>query len=358
MQTMLPFEQIQRKILTRKEADTDYKYGCDPEDRKTDEIINYGIVNIDKPKGPTSHQVSDYVQKILHINKSGHSGTLDPATTGVLPVALGRGTRIVQALLTAGKEYIAIMHLHKEVEEKKLKETIQKYFIGEIQQLPPIKSSVKRQLRTRTVYYLDILEIDDKDVLFKVGTEAGTYIRKLCFDIGKKLGIGAHMAELRRTKAGPFDESTLFNLYELTDAYYFWKPTKIEDFRGTENAKHFLVEEKSNASERSETRSHATEKFIRKVIQPVENGVKHLPKIWVFDTTVESLCHGVDLKVPGISKLNDNINEDDTIAIMTLKNELIALGTAKISSEEMMKEKGLAVRTEKVFMVPGVYKMK
>ena len=101
MESLLPFEKIERKILTRQEAGTDEKYGCRPEDRKTEEIINYGIVNIDKPKGPTSHQVSDYVQKILHINKSGHSGTLDPAVTGVLPVALGRGTRIVQSLLTA-----------------------------------------------------------------------------------------------------------------------------------------------------------------------------------------------------------------------------------------------------------------
>lgn len=232
----------------------------------------------------------------------------------------------MQALLTAGKEYVAIMHLHKEVEEEKLRETIQKHFIGKIEQLPPIKSSVKRQLRTRTVYYLDILEIDGKDVLFKVGTEAGTYIRKLIHDIGKKLGTGAHMAELRRTKAGPFDESTLFTLHELQDAYHFWK-------------------EENN------------ERFIRKVIQLVENGVNHLPKIWVFDTTVESLCHGVDLKVPGISKVESGINQNSVVAIMTLKNELIALGTSQMNSKEMLGEKGLAVKTEKVFMKPGTYKI-
>ncbi len=326
MKNLLPFEKIERKILVRKEAETDEKYGCKPEERKTEEIINYGIVNIDKPKGPTSHQVSDYVQKILHINKSGHSGTLDPAVTGVLPVALGRATRIVQTLLTAGKEYVAIMHLHKEIEENKLRETISKHFLGKIQQMPPLKSSVKRQLRTRTVYYLEILEIDNKDVLFKVGTEAGTYIRKLIHDIGQKLKIGAHMAELRRTKAGPFYESTLFTLQELTDAYYFWK-------------------EENN------------EKFLRKAIQPVENGVNHLPKVWVFDTTVESLSHGIDLKVPGISKLNDNINKEDIVAIMTLKDELVALGIAKMDSDEMTGEKGIAVQTEKVFMQPGVYKI-
>ena len=314
------------QILIRKEAETNYDFGCKPEERKTEEIVNYGIVNIDKPKGPTSHQVSDYVQRILSINKSGHSGTLDPAVTGVLPVALGRATRIVQGLLTAGKEYVAIMHLHKEVEEKKLREIIQNNFVGKIMQMPPLKSSVKRQLRPRTVYFFEIIEIVDKDVLFKVGTEAGTYIRKLIHDIGIKLKIGAHMAELRRTKAGPFDESTLFTLHELADAYYFWKEEK-------------------------------NDKFIRKAIQPIENGVNHMRKIWVFDTTVESICHGVDLKVPGISKLNDQINNDETVAILTLKDELIALGIARMTSKEMLGEKGIAVQIEKVFMQPGIYKL-
>ncbi|MEK6983720.1 MAG: RNA-guided pseudouridylation complex pseudouridine synthase subunit Cbf5 [Nanoarchaeota archaeon] len=326
MQNLLPFEKIERNELVRKEADTDEKYGCRPEERKTEEIINYGIVNIDKPKGPTSHQVSDYIQKILKINKSGHSGTLDPAVTGVLPVALGRATRIVQTLLTAGKEYVAIMHLHKEIEEEKLRETIKNKFIGIIQQMPPLKSSVKRQLRPRTIYYFDILEKDGKDVLFKVGVEAGTYIRKLIHDIGKELGIGAHMAELRRTKAGPFNESSLIKLQELIDAYYFW----IED---------------------------KNEKFLRQSIRPVENGIKHFAKVWVFDATVESLCHGVDLKVPGISKLNGNINKNEIVSIMTLKDELVALGTAKMGSKEMTGEKGIAVQTERVFMQPGIYKM-
>lgn len=325
MKNLLPFEKIKREILTRKDAETNPNFGCTPEGRKTEEIINYGIVNIDKPKGPTSHQVSDFVQRILHINKSGHSGTLDPAVTGVLPVALGQGTRVVEALLKAGKEYVAIMHLHKDVDEQKLKETINNHFIGQIQQLPPIKSSVKRQLRARTVYYLEILEIDDRDVLFRVGTEAGTYIRKLIHDIGKKLGTGAHMAELRRTKAGPFTESSLFSLHELADAYHYWK-------------------------------QEGNEKFIRKAIQPIENGVDHLPKIWVFDTTVESLCHGVDLKVPGISRVSSGIENEDVVAIMTLKDELVALGKARISSLEMMAEKGLAVQTDKVFMKPGLYK--
>ena len=187
MKHLLPFEKIKRKILVKKETETDEKLGCKPEERPTEEMINYGVVNIDKCQGPTSHQVSDFVQKILHINKSGHSGTLDPKVTGVLPVALSRATRIVQVLLTAGKEYVGIMHLHKDVSERKLKSTIKKFFLGEIEQMPPIKSAVKRQLRTREIYYFDILEKDKQDALFVVGCQAGTYIRKLIHDLGLKL---------------------------------------------------------------------------------------------------------------------------------------------------------------------------
>jgi len=177
---LLPSEKIIRKILVKKEVKTDGKFGCKPEKRKTDEIINYGIININKPQGPTSHQVSDYVQKILKLNKSGHSGTLDPNVYGVLPIALGRATRIVQTLLKSGKEYVGIIHFHKKVDEKKLNETIKKYFIGKIKQIPPLKSSVKRVEREREIYYFNIIEKEDNDVLFFVGCQAGTYIRKLC----------------------------------------------------------------------------------------------------------------------------------------------------------------------------------
>tara|TARA_Y100000310_G_C20699785_1_gene828626 strand:- start:4344 stop:5321 length:978 start_codon:yes stop_codon:yes gene_type:complete len=319
----LPFEQYNEKILVRQKSTTDPSLGCIPEKRPTEEIITYGVVNLDKPKGPTSHQVSAYTQDILKINKAGHSGTLDPGVTGVLPIALGRATRVVQALLPAGKEYVAIMHLHSEIEEDKLFKTVNS-FVGDIKQLPPIKSAVKRQLRTRKIYYLDIMEIEEKDVLFRVGCQAGTYIRKLIHDIGKKLNSGAHMAQLRRTKAGPFDESTLCSLQDLIDAFHYY--TKENN-----------------------------DKYLRKLIQPVENAVLHLPKVWISDTTIPSLTHGIDLKIPGIAKLHDNIQKDDLIAIMSLKDELVALGTAKKDSKTMMGEKGLAIKTDKVFMKQGLY---
>lgn len=316
----LPFEEIKREILVKKEGISDDKY----DDRRDIKIrINYGIVNINKPAGPTSHQVSAFVKNILGIKHAGHGGTLDPNVTGVLPIALGRGTRIVQGLLKAGKEYVCLMHIHKDVEEEMVREVF-KEFIGKIKQIPPLRSAVKRQERQRRIYYLEILEIDGRDVLFKMGCEAGTYVRKLCDDIGKKLGTGAHMAELVRTKAGPFTEKDWNSLHDLKDAYEFYK--------------------------------EGDEKELKKIILPIENGVEHLAKIWVFDSAVDTICHGADLSLPGVSKLHPDIKEGDLIAIMTLKDELVCLGEALKNSEEMLKEeRGKCVKTKKVFMERGVY---
>src|SRR3989338_6245801 len=179
MNELLPFEEIKREILIKKEATTNPDFGCIPEKRSIETMIDYGIVILNKPSGPTSHQVADYVKKILNLEKAGHGGTIDPGVTGLLPVALGKATRIVQALLPAGKEYVCIMHLHTLVPEEKIREAAKK-FTGQITQLPPVRSAVKRQLRQRNIYYFKLMEIDDKDVLFKLGCQGGTYVRKFC----------------------------------------------------------------------------------------------------------------------------------------------------------------------------------
>ncbi len=165
------------KILSS--ATTDYKYGKSPLNRSIDELFQYGIINLDKPANPTSHEVVSYVKKILNITKAGHSGTLDPAVTGVLPIALNKATRMLDTLLLAGKEYVTNMLLHDDVDEGELRSTILSY-IGVIYQRPPMRASVKRVLRKRTIYNIDILEIEGRQVLFKVECQAGTYIRKLC----------------------------------------------------------------------------------------------------------------------------------------------------------------------------------
>jgi len=182
------------------------------------ELINFGIINLDKPAGPTSFSVSDFVRKSLNINKTSHAGTLDPQVTGVLPILLGRACRLSDFFMHKDKTYVGIMRLHKEIDEDVLKKTIEK-FIGKIIQLPPVRSSVKRAVREREVKHFKILEIQGKDVLFETQVQAGTYIRTLCDNIGKEIG-GAHMLELRRTQAGIFSESddSFINLYDFEKA--------------------------------------------------------------------------------------------------------------------------------------------
>ena len=241
-----------------------------------------------------------------------------------MPTALDKATRIVQTLLISGKEYVGVMHLHKEVSIKEI-ETAFKDFLGKITQLPPRKSAVKRQLREREIYYFNILEIDGKDILFKVGCQAGTYIRKICSDFGLKLGIGAHMAELIRTKAGPFKIENSFTLNELSDAFYLYK---------NEN----------------------NEKELRKIILPVEKAVDHLNKIWVNDKTINNLCHGADLFAPGVMKLDSNIDKKELVAVMSLKDELVCLGETEINTDDIIKkDKGLIAKTKKVFMERNTY---
>lgn len=216
------------------------------------------------------------------------------------------------------------MYLHDSVEQDKIYKSVEN-FVGKIKQLPPRRSAIKRQERFRNVYYLNVLEIDGQHVLFKVGCQAGLYIRKLVHDWAKKMGVSGHMSQLIRTKAGPFTDKDWVSLHDLKDAYEVWKDS-------------------------------GNEKLLRQVILPLEYAVSHLPKVWVFDTTVDSLCHGASLSVPGISKFHSEIDEDDLVAVFTLKDELVCLGSALMSSEDMMgNERGLAVTTSKVFMDLNTY---
>ncbi len=245
--------------------------------------------------------------------------------TGVLPVALKDATKVIQALLKAGKEYVGVMKLHGDVSEKRVKDVFSE-FQGKIYQKPPVRASVKRALRVRTIYYLDVLEIEERNVLFKVGCEAGTYIRKLVHDMGKVLGCGAHMQELRRIRAGPFTEDEgMVTLHDVLYAYSVW--------RETENIE-----------------------ILRKVILPMEKALELLPKIFIRDSAVDAICHGAHLTVPGITYIESGIKPKDTVAILTLKGEAVALGKALASTEEILKAThGIVVKTERVLMPRGTY---
>jgi H/ACA ribonucleoprotein complex subunit 4 len=314
-----------REALVKRIARTDPGYGCPPEKRSLERHLRLGAINLDKPSGPTSHEVVAWVKRIFGLEKAGHSGTLDPKVTGILPVLLGDATRVMDVLLLAGKEYICLMRLHRPLPRRRILEVCGE-FVGPIYQKPPLKSAVVKERRIRTVYYLEVLEMDDKSVLFRAGCEAGTYIRKLCYDLGLALGSGANMEELRRSRAGPFrEDGSLVTLHRLRDACELWKET-------------------------------GDEAELRRVVQPVEAALGHLPKLVISDKAVDAVCHGAPLAAPGLLRLETDINRGDHVALFTLKGEAVALARADLTSKEMLEaEEGIAARTERVIMEPGVY---
>jgi H/ACA ribonucleoprotein complex subunit 4 len=325
MEGILPADQP-REVIAKASDTTNPEYGFASLDNLPIEyLLENGVISLDKPAGPTSHEVATWVRKILNVDRVGHGGTLDPGVTGVLPTGVGNATKAMQALLHAGKEYVCLMELHHKVDEDDIRRVVNE-FVGKLYQKPPLRSSVKRILRVREIYYNKIIEIKGRLVVFRVGSQAGTYIRKLCFDIGEALGVGGHMRELRRTRVGNFREDDhLCSLYDLKDAYIFWK----ED---------------------------GDETLLRRYLLPIEFGVGHLPFIRVRDSAVDAICHGANLAATGVVQLNTEIKKDDMIAIRTLKDEVIALARATESSEKITKAKsGIIAKSERVLMTRGRY---
>lgn len=255
---------------------------------KTDSNINFGFVNIDKPQGPTSFSVSHFVKNKLGLNKTSHLGTLDPNVTGVLPIALGRACKLTGYFMTHDKTYVGILHTHKEQKIMELQELIKKNFIGKIEQTPPHKSAVARKPRIREVFFWNLLEEseDKKDFLFECKVEGGTYIRKLCSDLGEMIG-GAHMEELRRTEAGFFNEEKMYNLQEFVLAVEDWK--------------------------------NGDSKKLDKMIIPAEELIKkRFPVIEVSEKHVKSLFTGKPLLKSYLkSKKEPRFNEGDLIAVFS-----------------------------------------
>ena len=300
------------------------RWGKRPSDRSVGELLRGGIIILDKPSGPTSHQATAWARDALKVDRIGHGGTLDPYVSGVLPVTVGKAVRLTDIVLSSDKEYICLMRLHADRPEERIRAVMSR-FTGKIYQLPPVRSAVKRQLRIRTIRELEILDIRGRDILFRVSCDAGTYARTLCTDIGDVLGCGANMVELRRTRSGKMTEARAASLQDLRDAYVFWQ-------------------------------QNGREEWLRSLILPMEALVEPLPKVVVKATAVDAVCHGADLNICGIHMLDEDIRKNALVAMMTARGELIALGRMAMSTSKVMStSKGKAVETERVFMEPGHY---
>jgi len=243
--------------------------------------------------------------------------------TGVLPLALEDATKTIQVFLLTGKEYVCLMTLHGDVPENRVRAVLEE-FTGEIYQRPPVRAAVKREVRTRRIYTVNDVEVDGREVLFRVGCQAGTYIRKLVYDMGEVLEVGAHMRELRRVRAGSFTEDTIFSLYDVLRL--------------------------------AEAGSGEKEGLARRIIRPMEEAFEHIPRIIIRDSAVNAICHGADLAVPGIVRLTEAIRTRASVALFSLKGELVALARALMTTEQVLsEERGLAAKTVRVVMPVDTY---
>ena len=304
---------------------TNDEYGTYYDKRTIEQLFNYGLIILNKPPGPTSHEVVAWCKRILKIPKIGHSGTLDPHVSGVLPLGLGEATKALGVLLLGPKEYQALGRLHSLPSKEKLDDVL-KQFTGEIFQKPPQRSSVLRRTRTRTIYEMDLLEQKERLLLVRVLCEAGTYIRKLFYDIGEVLGPGATMIELRRSRVHQFDESQhLVTMHELADAFAFWE------------------EEKDDSK-------------LMKLIQPVEHALSEIKSVVIRDSAVDAMCHGAQLAIPGVLEITQYLKKGDLVGVYTLKGEIVALAEALMSESEIEESvKGYAFETKRIIMQPSTY---
>jgi tRNA pseudouridine55 synthase len=313
------------EMLKISEEPTDPRYGWEPTKRPIRELINYGLIPLDKTGGPTSHEEVSWVRRLLNVDKAGHSGTLDPGVTGMLPIGLGRATKALGLLLIFPKEYVGIMRMHSSVPRGEVDRVIAE-FTDEIYQRPPQRSSVKRETRTRRIYELEVMEQKGNLYLLRCLCQAGTYIRKLFYDIGEVLSVGATMVELRRTKVGPLDERRgIITFHELDIAVRKWK----------------------ESGEESE---------LRRVVWPIESCLDGIRKVVVKDSAVDAICHGAMLAIPGVISLSKGIAKGETVVLLTAKGELIGIGEASMSTEEVQGQpKGIAFPVRRVIMDQGTY---
>ncbi|KAI0408035.1 pseudouridine synthase [Xylaria palmicola] len=317
------------KLLVRTGHFTPIPNGSPPLSRDLKNYIASGVINLDKPSNPSSHEVVAWVKRILRTEKTGHSGTLDPKVTGCLIVCIDRATRLVKSQQGAGKEYVAVIRLHDklpggEAQFARALETL----TGALFQRPPLISAVKRQLRIRTIHESRVIEFDNDRHLgiFWVSCEAGTYIRTLCVHMGLLLGVGAHMQELRRVRSGAMDETKdLVTLHDVLDAQWMYDNTRDES-------------------------------YLRKVISPLETLLTSYKRIVVKDSTVNAICYGAKLMIPGLLRYEAGIEAHEEVVLMTTKGEAIALGIAMMSTVEMSScDHGVVAKVKRCIMERDLY---
>ncbi|BFZ06187.1 hypothetical protein BsWGS_09226 [Bradybaena similaris] len=319
------------KLNRRTSHYTPIPAGCSPLRRPTDDYVKTGFINLDKPSNPSSHEVVAWIKRILRVEKTGHSGTLDPKVTGCLIVCIERATRLVKSQQGAGKEYVCIFELHNPVAEEKKVRLCLEGIKGAMFQRPPLISAVKRQLRIRTVYDVKMLEYDASRSLgiFWVSCEAGTYIRTMCVHLGLFLGVGGHMKELRRVRSGIQSEKEgMVTMHDVLDAQWMYDNQKDDS-------------------------------YLRHCIRPLEALLVGHKRIIIKDSAINALCHGAQVLIPGVLRYEDDIEIGLEIVIVTTKGEAVALAIAQMTTAVMSTcDHGICAKLKRVIMERNTYPKK
>jgi H/ACA ribonucleoprotein complex subunit 4 len=318
-------------LLVRSYHFTPIPSGSSPTSRPIEEHLKYGVINLDKPANPSSHEIVAWIKKILKVEKTGHSGTLDPKVTGCLIVCLNRATRLVKAQQSAGKEYVAIVKFHNPIESISEIDQCLKKLTGACFQRPPLISSVKRELRVRTIYDYKLYEFDKEKnmAIFWISCEAGTYVRTMCVHLGMLAKVGGHMQELRRVRSGILKEDeTMVTMHDVLDAQYFYEQTKKDE-------------------------------YLRRVVRPLEILLTNYKRIVIKDSSINAICYGAKLTVPGVLRFENGIEVGKEIVIISTKGEAIAIAIAEMTSSVLAScDHGIVAKTKRVIMDRDTYPKK
>lgn len=316
------------KLLARTGHFTPIPCGSSPLARKLTNYLSYGVINLDKPANPSSHEVVAWIRRILKVEKTGHSGTLDPKVTGCLIVCIDRATRLVKSQQSAGKEYVCVIRLHDKLENVKDMQSAIDTLTGALFQRPPLISAVKRQLRVRTINQSKLIEFDNERQLgvFWVSCEAGTYIRTLCVHLGLLLKVGGHMQELRRVRSGNNgEEDNMVTMHDVLDAQYLYETSQDDS-------------------------------YLRRVVRPLESLLTGYKRVVVKDSAVNAICYGAKVLIPGLLRYEAGIEANDEVVLMTTKGEAIALGIAQMTSCVMATvDHGVLAKIKRVIMQRDTY---
>lgn len=278
---------------------------------------------VDKPRGPTSHQVAAWVRDLLRVDRAGHAGTLDPHVSGLLWVGVGPALKLLPLLLDFPKRYIGVIDLHGSVPATDLAAVLAE-FQGPIFQTPPVRSAVRRERRVRTIYHLVLLEHRGPHLLVDVTCESGTYIRSLAVDLGEALGVGAHLAELRRIGTGPFREDRALSLHALADAV--------------------VSAQAGNGA------------ALLAALHPIEEVRREFPQVVLKPGAAAAVAHGAGVARGGIRSISRPFAEGAHVILLSGEGTFLGLGSAVVASDRFSsRPHGWVIESRRVMVNPSEF---